>query len=526
MLLEVTPKPSFFQRYGQRRWQALPEVWQGALLRIAFASIAMLVLFASDWAAMADQWWNTATYNHALLIPLILIWLVWQRRTELVKLQPQAWWPGLFLFGGAGLIWVLGAFSGLDLARQAGVVAMCAALVPLLAGPQVLAGLLFPLFYMIFLIPMGQELVPFLQLITAHITIALVHLSGIEAVIDGVFINTPAGLFEVAEACSGVMFLIAMLAFGAMMANVCFISNLRRAALMTACVVVPILANGVRAWGTIYAAQVFGIEAAAGFDHIVYGWFFFAFVLVVVISCAWRFFDREVDDPIIDGNAIMANPFLGRLSRMRIGNGTAIAGFLVIVLTVQGWAWAANRVSASLPQEISLPQVAGWTRVAYAPTIWWEPRASGAEHRLLGSYANDAGQRVDVFYALYSSQGEGREAGGFGEGALTPKSPWAWKADAEPVAQSHGTRLLGHGRIGRIAQTWYRNGAMLSGSNSQLKLAVMADRLLLRERPTMMLIVSAEDSPHQHAVPAIRAFIDATGPLDAWMDGIAMSSAK
>ena len=36
------------------------------------------------------------------------------------------------------------------------------------------------------------------------------------------------------------------------------------------------------------------------------------------------------------------------------------------------------------------------------------------------------GREVDVFYALYRSQDEGREAGAFGEGALVPNSDWRW----------------------------------------------------------------------------------------------------
>jgi len=479
-----------------------------------------LVLFARDWATMADQWWNTATYNHILLVPLILAWMVWQRRRELVKLQPDAWWPGLVLFAGAAFIWLLGAISGLDFARQAGLVAMCAAIVPLMAGARVFAGLLFPLFYMVFLIPAGQELVTVLQTLTAHITIALVHLSGIDARIDGVFIATPAGLFEVAEACSGIKFLVAMIAFGALMANVCFVSWTRRLALLATCVVVPILANGVRAWGTVYAAQLFGIEAAAGFDHIVYGWFFFAAVILLVIVLAWRFFDRPVDDPLIDGDAIQADPRLARAARLRLGTAAAIAAFLAVVLGVQGWVLAADRLSAPMPQRIDLPAVPGWTRVDYSPAIWWEPRAKGSDHHLLGRYANGAGHHVDVFFALYASQGDGREAGGFGEGALTPGSDWAWQADAPPIAGADGVRLLGHGRLGRLAQTWYRSGAMLSGSNSRLKLTVMADHLALRKHPTMLLIVSAEDTPRHPADPAIRAFVRAAGPLGPWMDRV------
>ncbi|MFD2578559.1 archaeosortase/exosortase family protein [Novosphingobium colocasiae] len=44
---------------------------------------------------------------------------------------------------------------------------------------------------MALLIPVGEELVPLLQTVTAKITIALTHFSGIPARIDGVFIDTP-----------------------------------------------------------------------------------------------------------------------------------------------------------------------------------------------------------------------------------------------------------------------------------------------------------------------------------------------
>lgn len=499
---------------------ALSGAWRAAIVRLSIAALALLVLFASDWAAMARQWWDISTYNHILLVPLILGWLVWQRRAELAKLEPSAWWPGLILVATAAFVWLLGAFSGLDLARQAGVVALTAAMVPLLAGPQVTAGLLFPLFYMAFLIPCGEELVTVLQTVTAHITIALVHLSGIPAQVDGVFIKTPAGLFEVAEACSGVKFLVAMVAFGALMANVCFVGAGRRAGLMVACVIVPILANGVRAWGTIYAAQIFGLGAAAGFDHIVYGWFFFAVVIAIIVACAWRFFDRAADDPMIDAARITARPWLARHAAMRVSTALTLAAALAIVMGAQGWARAANRMVALLAAWIDLPTVPGWTRVDYRPRIWWEPRASGASHRLLGSYADAAGRRIDVFYALYASQGEGREAGGFGQGALVPQSDWAWQANAAPVAGSHGERLLGAGRIGRVAQTWYRTGDILTGSNARLKLAAMGDRLALRARPTSVLIVSAEEQPGKPAQASIRAFAQAVGPIGAWMDRV------
>lgn len=508
-------------REGSGLLVAVPACWRRPLALLAFVWIANFVLFLPDWTAMADQWWNISTYNHVLLIPAILAWLVYERLPALARLTPQAWWPGLVLAAGAGFLWLLGEFAGLSIARQAGAVALLAAAALALLGPRVCAVLAFPLAYMAFLVPFGDEIVPPLQMITAAITIALVHLSGIPAVIDGVFITTPAGLFEVAEACSGVKFLIAMAAFGVLAAGVCFSSWRRRAAFLAVCLLVPVLANGVRAWGTIFAAQHVGAEAAAGFDHIVYGWIFFALVIVLVLALSWRFFDRPLDQPVVDMNRIEASPLIGRLEALRIGFVPVLLGLAATLFVAQAWARAAEELSAPLPRAIALPEVPGWHRAPYSPTVAWEPRAKGADHRLLGRYADNQGREVDVFLAVYAAQGEGREAGGFGQGALPPGGVWAWRSPGPALDGAASDRLLAQGRIARTAFTWYRIGDLTTGSNARLRLVAMADRLLLRERPTIMLILSAEEPGGRGAEPAVADFLRAIGPKDQWMDRIA-----
>lgn len=500
---------------------ALSPVWRAALGRLALAWCGLFALFFADWAAMAGQWWNSSTYNHILLVPLILLWLLGQRKAELLTLTPQNWWPGLAFAGLSAFLWAMGAFAGIATARQLGAVLLLAAAVLTLLGPRVGAGLAFPLCYMLFLVPFGDELVPVLQMITAEMTITLVHLSGVPAAIDGVFIDTPAGLFEVAEACSGVKFLIAMIAFGVLVANACFVSRRRRALFLTACFIVPVAANGVRAWATIFAAQYVGADAAAGFDHLIYGWIFFGVVLVLLIAGAWRHFDRSVDDPVIDADRIGASPLLGRLAAWRIGGTAALAGLALIGLAAQGWVRAGSALAAELPRQVFLPEVPGWKRIDYAPQVWWEPRAGGADHRLLGSYADHEGRVVDVFVAVYASQGEGREAGGFGEGALPPGDAWAWLSPGPAAENANSDRLLANGHVPRLAQTSYRTGDLTTGSNARLKLANMRDRMLLQARPTTMLIVSAEDRPGKPAADAIVRFRHASGSPDRWMDRIA-----
>ncbi len=499
----------------------LPWQWRAPLLHLAIAGLLLAVLFRADWAAMAQQWWNSSTYNHILLIPAIVVWLVVQRADALARLTPAAWWPGAVLFGAALLIWLLGAMSDVALVRDFGAVTLLIAATIALVGPRVGAALAFPFGYLLFLVPFGDEIVPQLQMVTAGLTIALVHLSAIPAAIDGVFIATPAGLFEVAEACSGVKFLVAMIALGVLVANVGFVSWRRRCAFLVLCVAMPVLANGVRAWGTIYIAQYLGAQKASGFDHIVYGWLFFAVVVAATLGIAWRFFDRPLGAAMIDADAISASRLIDRLAALRISAVAALLLLLALGVGAKSWVAAADGLAAPLPRQLFLPEVPGWHRADYHPREWWQPRASGAGHRLLGRYADSSGRQIDVFFALYASQRPGREAGGFGEGALRPDSGWAWQSPGPAIVHATSDRLLGSGGTARLAQTTYRTGPLLTGSIARLRLANLQDRLLLRARPTMVLILSAEDKPGQSAAQTVSAFRQAAGPQGAWMDRIA-----
>jgi exosortase A len=470
---------------------------------------------------MAGQWWDSSTYNHILLIPPILVWLALQRSAESARLVPSVWWPGLFVVGGATVLWVLGDFSGLSLARQLAVVVMLQGAALALLGPRVAAAQLFPLGYMLALVPCGDELIPFLQTITAKLTMAMLALTQVPASIDGVFITTRFGYFEVAEACSGVKFLIAMVAYGVLVCNVCFETWPRRAAFMALSLTVPVLANGVRAWGTIFIAGKAGIAFAASFDHVFYGWVFFAVVMALVMAAGWWFFDRAIDAPLVDGERIEASPLLAYLERQTLSAGAALGVIAALALTGLAWSAAANRIAAPMPDLIVLPEVPGWHLAEGTSTADWSPLHTGADHRLKGRYADEQGHVVDLSFALYAKQGDGKEAGGFGEGAQPLGSPWAWEEPGPHFANGKSDVIQAPGPVHRLAVTWLRTDDLLTGSNARLKLANMRDRLLLRARPTMTLILSAEAGYGPPPDTAIRAFLAATGPVDALMDRMA-----
>lgn len=474
---------------------------------LGVAAMAILVLFMADARAMAAIWWNSSTFGHCLLIPLILFWLVQQRLPELRQLEPAAWWPGLIWTGAGALLWLAGHAAGVALARHLALVLMLQGSVLSLLGPQVSRGLAFPLFYMLFLVPFGEEFVPLLQTVTARLAMLFLGWAGVPAHLSGVFISTPTGYFEVAEACSGAKFLIAMAAYAVLVCNLCFRGWPRRIVFLAMSLTIAVLANGIRAFGTIYVAHRTSSDFAVGFDHIVYGWVFFAIVLALVMAAGWPLFDRKAEEAVFDPRTLQ-----GRVAWK--GPVRTVAP-LVIALSAAPLLWAAGMAAASdpLPARIALPDVPGWTRVDYRPAYPWKPHFDNPDHSQFARYRDAQGREVDLSITVYARQDEGRELVGFGQGAVDPDSKWAWSAPAWAPANGHGERIVAPGPVTRMVVRFYGIGSVLSGNAAEVKLQTLKARLTGGDQRAVAILVSAEEREGRPASVSIRAFLRDLGSM-------------
>ena len=499
-------------------------VWPRHLIALAATAAALLLLFRADVAAMTRIWWTSTTFGHCLFIAPVVAWLVWTRRAGLARIVPTGWAPGVAITAGAAFLWLLGDAGEVALVRQVALVAMLAGVTIAVLGPNVARALAFPIAYAFFMVPFGDELEPVLQDVTVAMVMPLLHVAGVPASVGGVLIHAGPYYFEVAEACSGAKFVIAMLAYGALVANTCFSSWRRRAIWMAACVIVPVLANAVRAFGTIVAAQRWGVAAATGVDHIVYGWVFFGVVMAALMAAAWRWFDRAPDDLPFDP---------ARLRRpVRMMLAPAIAGVLAVGAAAVAPATSASIAARALamPHRIALPDVAGWQRVAPAAgAAAWAPWHPGADHHLFARYGDARGQAVDWALAAYAGQGEGRKLAAFGTGALRQGDRWIRVADLPAIDGGHAMRIVtrsggGGGTVERIVVTWYRVGWTVTGDDRSVKWATMADRLRGGTQTAVAMHLSAVVRPDAGGVPAavaaIRAFRAAIGPVGPAVDRI------
>ena len=480
--------------------------WWSHLFILTIATLALLLTFRQDLADLAHLWWTSTTFGHCLFIGPVIAWLVWQRRTEVAQLTPSAWAPGLALVAVGGLVWLVGDAASTALLRQAGLVAMLDAAVVTLLGPAVARGLLFPLGYAFFLVPFGEEIEGPLQQVTVAIVMPLLHLAQVPATSDGVLIHAGPYFFEVAEACSGAKFVLAMVAFGVLVANLCFTRWSRRAAFLIACVVVPVLANGLRAWATIFAAQLWGVERATGFDHVVYGWLFFALVMAATIALAWRWFDRAPDAPAFDP-ARLQGPVRHTLSA-----GAAALLMLALAAALPAWSAAANR-PAALPAHLDLPTVAAWHRAPLSVRAPWQPWHPGADHILFGRYVDAQGDAVDIGVAVFARQREGAELISFGTGPLREEDRWVRVADLPPIAGGEAMRITAPGPVERVVASWYAVGDVDAAGPVAVKLRTAEMRLLGRSNRAVAVHLSAEVRPGRDAAAAIARFRAALGSL-------------
>lgn len=484
-------------------------LWQRHLAALALLSALILALFWRDAADMAGIWWDSSTFTHCLLMVPMIGWLVSQRIDLLRPLTPAFWWPALVWMAGAGLVWLVGEAAGVGLFRQLGLILMLQGAVAATLGEKLVRGLLFPLCYALLLVPFGEELVPLLQTFTAHISVFLLHLSGISAEMEGVFITTPAGFFEVAEECSGVNFLIAMLAYAVFAAHLCFKSWTRRIVFVAAALATTILANALRAYGTMVAAEIWGIEAAGGIDHIFYGWIFFGLVIVIVMLVARRWFDRPANDVAVDVTGLDGAPRFAGAAK------AVLPAALAILLIFAGWAWLVGGRSASLPATMTVEAPRGWSETR-ADGMVWTPRFDGADQRLLRHFTDAKGRRVTVAIGGYERQAEGREVVAFGQGAVDADSKWAWSASLPAVEGARTERLLHPGPVLRDAATWYLVNGAVTGDPRGAKLAGLKARLLGGDPRALSLIVSSEAGLGGR--DAIADFVSASGGAKAMAD--------
>lgn len=498
---------------GLQRWDAR---WKSHSIAYGLLVLGLIGLFWQDARDMAVIWWNTDTFGHCLLIVPIVGWLIWQRREELARVAPAPSYAGAIFLLFGGLLWMLGHVASLDVVRQAALIGMIQASVLLVFGWRATLAMIFPTLYLAFLIPIGEQIVPPMQEFTADFCMWMLGVVQLPAVRDGVFISVYDNHFEVAEACSGVRFLIAMFALGTLCANLFFKTWGRRIAFMALAVLVPIIANGFRAFSIIYIAHKTNMEYAVGVDHIVYGWVFFSVVMVILLLVGRTFADRWVDDPTFDPAKLQWTPPAG--DSLRPAMLAAVLGLLGAGIGFGYGAYVDNRVPDRQVTQLSLDPPAGWS-ATNTPGPPWKPNYLENTAEAASTFFKD-GKIVSVYIGAYDRQHDKAELVGFGQGPVAPAEIWTWAqnlSDPQTTRQAVPPKAFqinsNYGTTRDVWQWYFVNGRIVSNDYAA-KLESLKAKLFGGPLLSATLIVSAERFDRtQPVTPDMDEFMQGFGPV-------------
>jgi exosortase A len=262
--------------------RALHAEWPAYAALGAGIALWLLVFRREAWDAVT-QWQDSTAYNHAFLILPIAAYLIWDRRGELSDFTPRPAPLCALLALPVAAAWFAADRIGFMEGRQLVAVTGLEVLFLSVLGGRSYWRISGPLLYLYFLVPFGGWLTPSLQHITTVFVMHGLDLLGVPNFTDGVTIQIPEGTFIIAEACAGLRFLIAAVAFSCLYALMIYRSPWRRAIFIGVSLFVPVIANGFRALGIVYLGHLLGSAQAAETDHILYGWIFFSIVLLILI---------------------------------------------------------------------------------------------------------------------------------------------------------------------------------------------------------------------------------------------------
>jgi exosortase A len=368
----------------------------------AISIVFLFALYYPTVESMVSIWYRSETFAHGFLILPIALWLVWRRRAALKGLSIRPVYRVMFPLVLCSLLWLVAYYVDVLVVQQLALVAMIPLVVLTLLGWQMAAQLSFPLFFLFFAVPMGEGLVPSMIDFTADFTVAMVKLVGIPIFREGTFFELPSGSWSVVEACSGVRYLIASVTLGFLYAYLTYHSLWKRGLFVLVSIIVPIIANGLRAFMIVMIGHYSGMELATGVDHLIYGWLFFGVVIAMMfyIGSFWR---EDVEPAPVQQKIADAVPST-KNRHVYIAFGALLVSISLAPLKAYT---ESEEIDSEMALVIKAPVLPAWQPVPQTLTDW-HPHYLGVDVELHQTYDN-SGDQVSLYLGYYVVQRQGAE---------------------------------------------------------------------------------------------------------------------
>ena len=267
---------------SERKWAP------GNIAAIVAVAAFVVLVYQETLVALWRTWETNPNYSHGYLIPPVVAFLLWRDRRRYFAARERGSMFGLVLIGLALLGHIVSIRAGVFMTQGYSLVLLLFGLSLLFHGRRATRTVWFPLGYLVLMLPMPPYLMNViafrLKVFAARAGSGIAVKLGIPLARSGMTIHIPAGSLRIADPCSGLRSLIALVALGALFAYLSRGKTWKRLVLFASAVPLAVFANVIRIAVLCVVANIWGIDAALGFFHDFSGLLLFMIAFVGLVT--------------------------------------------------------------------------------------------------------------------------------------------------------------------------------------------------------------------------------------------------
>jgi exosortase A len=275
---------------------ALP--FLGVLVLFMAISLLNIPIIKSLWQYSFDD----GTYSHAYLIPFIVAYLFYDLSIskKLIFRDTVSWFAlGLLLFSAYFLF--VTSTAQISLGYWLAILMLFCGAINFLFKPSV--KLFFPAIYFIFLIPLWGLLTIPLQSLSVIAVNTLMSLTSIPVFVEQQFVHIPSGVFEIADGCSGLRYLLTSLAISSLYIFL-YLRNTKNIIIFASITIFgALLTNWIRIAILIIIGHQTEMTSDLMTDHNMFGWYVYAPFMLLLFKLGGYLADKEDNKQITSDNS-------------------------------------------------------------------------------------------------------------------------------------------------------------------------------------------------------------------------------
>ncbi len=497
--------------------------WKGA---VSVLLLSFGLIFYSYWDTFAhlfSQWNNVdnGEYAHGWLIVAVVVYLIWDKRLVLAKMQPRLDFRPVVLLPIIGFLWLIGALIDTNLLQIISVILILMLSVWFALGYRVAKVLLFAMLFIFFATPVWLPLQTIFQTFTVHAVYQMLVVMDIPVIRDGYLLTIPEGSFAVLEACSGLRYFLVAFALSTLFSYLNFYRFKIRLLYVLLFLVASLLANWLRVFVVIYAGHLTQMEHPYIHDHANLGWYIFLVMIVGLYWFGYKYLPKwDMPPPKKEKRSEVSN---GQLMVTPV-KGAAVLLVLALLVAPPGLSAYLSGSVQMLPKNVGMPDIGEWALLPASQDGLLLPDYKQADLTIGAAYQGQL-EMVQAAVSFYSSSQRGVSLIDHAN-QIVDGVQWSLLA-SEKSQQVQGGQIkevIVRPLMGpeRVVWYWYRVGGRDATDKYEAKMFEVFGVLAGRPDGALIMISAGYNINPDEARAVLHSFYGAARPgLNSFVDNLA-----